>query len=215
VIPKLWQPILILSCCGLAPSIPGIYYAINDKGSFYTQATPITGTYASAGNNGTNFVLSASGSSSDAGVVFGFLGDILLQDLESVQVVGFTNPSAMNINIWLDNDGDLRFFNYTGNLLDNIGNDIYGSFGNVTELTPSTPLQFISGTNAVSQNATFEQLQARFGDDHVAIWVGITNAGGSATVGSVDLVTPEPGTVGLVGGILLALAAAGRKLLRR
>jgi hypothetical protein len=223
MLPKFWPTILSLSFCGLAtagtftPSSPGVYYAINDKG-FYTQATPIAGTYASAGNDGTHFLLSAGGPSySDAGVVFGFLGNITLKDLNSVTVEGITNPAAVNINIWLDNDGDSQFFQYTGNQFQNLGNDLYGSFGNVTELTPSTALQFIIGTNAVPQNATLEQLQAQFPNDAVAIWVGITNAGESAAFGSVDVATttPEPGTCGLMGGALTVLAAFARKLRRR
>ena len=213
-------------------SSSGVYYAVNDNG-FYVQSTPIEGTNASAYISGSNFIVSATGPGySDAGIVIAFTGGLDLDDLQSV-TVNTDDPSAVNINIWLDTGGDGRFFQFdANNLLTSLDSDSYGSCGNGGVLGPSTTC-FMQGFVTGSYNYTLAQLQngdlsGINGETGVALWVGVTNGGsGTASISSVTVsgafdagLVPEPGSVTLVAAmaILIGLgrmAYAARSVMSR
>jgi hypothetical protein len=203
-------------------SSPGVYYAVSDNG-FYVQGTPIHDNNASAYISGSDFIVSASGSGySDAGIVVGFTGGLDLNDLLGVTVYT-NNPSAVNINIWLDTGGDGQFFQFDShNMLTSLNNDSYTLCGNGGIIDPSVSC-FREGTVTGSYNYTLAQLQngdltGISGTTGAALWIGVTNAGGNASISSVTIIepsgsssTPEPTTLVFVTAGAL-LICAGRIL---
>lgn len=199
----------------LTTSSPSVYYAVNDNG-YYVESNPIHGTYASAYISGSNFVLSASGSGySDAGIVLYFTGGLDLDDLQSI-TVATDNPSAVNINVWLDTGGDGQFFQFDSqDLLTSLNGDSYGSCGNGGVLTQSTTC-YMEGTLTGSYDYTLTQLQngelvGINGETTTALWIGVTNSNGNTDLSRITLTgafdlssTPEPGSLTLFGiGFLL------------
>jgi hypothetical protein len=217
---------LLLFCAGLSSASPlvyvptssGVSYSVN-SGGFFVSNAPIAGTVASAGANisslwGNTFQLSANGPSySDAGIVLFFDGSLTLGQLQSV-TVATTNPGAMNINLWLDTDGNGQFFAFIGPLFHDLNGDSYGSFGNTTSLGGASPRsQFFYGpAGANSPYVTLAELQTTYPNAAVAIWAGITNAGGSAYISSITVNTvPEPGSTFLIAGGLIGIGLAFRR----
>ncbi|HEV2446867.1 MAG TPA: PEP-CTERM sorting domain-containing protein [Candidatus Sulfopaludibacter sp.] len=191
------------------PATPGVSYSVNDGTNFYVSGNPIALASLSAGVSGSNFQLSAPGSSyQDAGIVLFFGGGLGLSDLRGVSVVT-DNPAAVDINIWIDTNQDGKFFAFdnTG-LLTGLNGDSYGSFGNTTSLTPATTTQFMIGP---AHGGTLGALQSGFGNDGAALWIGLTNPY-TANISSVTVdYTPEPASMALFGCGTIGLAL----LLRR
>ncbi|HMD69706.1 MAG TPA: hypothetical protein VKF41_00100 [Bryobacteraceae bacterium] len=196
---------------------PGVDFAVSD-GGFYVSGSGITMTDASAIISGSSFALSATGDASfysDAGIVLFFNGELPLWQLGSV-TVATDNPGAITVNLWLDSGGDGQFFAFSGDLLQGLNGDSYGSFGNTTSVGGTSAYEYFAGPDT---GATLAALQAKYPTTAAALWIGITDPGGknsstaTADISSVTVdVTPEPASWPLAGAALLVLAAviAGR-----
>jgi hypothetical protein len=174
-----------------------VRYAVND-GGFWVRTAPIAGSGGSPGLNATSaivgsaFHLTASGSSySDAGIVLYFDGTLKLGDLQGVSITSTGSPVSMNL--WLDSGGDGRFFAFDSNgLLTGLNGDSYGGHaGNTQDV--SSPFYMLGG-NGAGSTYTLSQLQAGAvssigATTPVALWIGITNGGGSALSADIGTVT--------------------------
>jgi hypothetical protein len=138
------------------------------------------------------FHMTASGSAySDAGIVLYFNGTLHLGDLQSVSIASTGSPLAMNL--WLDSGGDGQFFAFdaTG-LLTGLNGDSYGGHNGNTHDTTS-PFYMLGG-NGAGNTYTLSQLQSGAvsgisAATPVALWIGITNSGGSSLEADVASVT--------------------------
>ncbi len=194
----------------------GVNYAYTIAGTgaatdgFYVSSNPSNGpAQATAGLNGTGgFLLSDTypmSMYSDVGIVLYLDGSLDLGQLQSVDVTT-DNPSAININLWLDTGGDGKFFNFGGpsGQYTDLGGDSYGSFGSATQNTHidgTSTYAFMLGP-ANLYGPTLSTLEAGYPNAKVALWIGLTNAGGD-TVANISSITvdstPEPGTIWLLG----------------
>jgi hypothetical protein len=194
----------------------GVNYAVNNPSGFFVSSAPIASPLASAGQSGAVFTLSATAPSagySDAGIVLFFKGGLTLGALQSVSVAT-DNPSALDINLWVDTSGDGRFFAFDGTgMFTGLNGDSYGSFGNTASLSASSSPAFFIGP-ASANSATLADLQNAYPDAPVAIWAGITNAGISADINSITVdstAAPEPASMFLFGGGLIGIAMVFRR----
>jgi hypothetical protein len=201
------------------PSSGGVWYAVNDSGSFWTRAAQMPASSSSPGLNATSsiaaglFHLTASGSAySDSGIVLYFDGTLHLGDLQSVSITSTGSPLAMNL--WLDSGGDGQFFSFDSNgVMTSLNGDSYGGHSGNTHDTTS-PFYMLGG-NGAGNTYTLSQLQGGAvagisAATPVALWIGIANSGGSslvADIGSVA-VTTSTTTVPALSGRVSALAAA-------
>jgi len=194
----------------------GVNYAVNNPNGFFVSSAPIASPLASAGQSGAAFTLSATAPGtgySDAGIVLYFNGGLTLGQLQDVGVAT-DNPSALDINLWVDTGGDGQFFAFDGTgMLTGLNGDSYGSFGNTTSLSASSSSAFFIGP-ASANSATLADLQNAYPDAAVAIWAGITNAGVSADISSITVDStdaPEPASLFLFGAGLITIAVIFRR----
>lgn len=193
----------------------GVSYSVSNPNGFFVSGAPISSPLASAGQSGAVFTLSATAPGtgySDAGIVWFFNGGLTLGQLQNVSVTT-DNPSALDINLWVDTSGDGQFFAFDGTgMLTGLNGDSYGSFGNTTSLSASSKPAFFIGP-ASANSATLADLQTAYPDAPVAIWAGITNAGISADISSITVdstAAPEPASMFLFGGGLIGIAMVFR-----
>jgi hypothetical protein len=193
---------------------PGVNYAVNNPTGFFVSSAPISSPLASADQSGTSFTLSATAPTtgySDAGIVLYFNGGLTLGQLQDVAVVT-DNPSAMNINLWVDTGGDGQFFAFDGTgMLTGLNGDSYGSFGQTTSLSASSVPAFFTAP-ASAHSTSLADLQNSYPNAPVAIWAGITNAGISADISSITVdATPEPASFLLIGAGLISITIIFRR----
>jgi hypothetical protein len=179
-----------------------VRYAVND-GGFWVRTSAIAGSAGSPGLNATStivgsaFHLTASGASySDAGIVLYFDGTLTLGDLQGVSITSTGSPVSMNL--WLDSGGDGRFFAFdSSGLLTGLNGDSYGGHaGNTHDI--SSPFYMLGG-NGAGSTYSLSQLQAGAvsgigATTPVALWIGITNGGGSALMADIGTVTVSTAT---------------------
>jgi hypothetical protein len=207
-----------------------VWYAVNDGGGFWVRTAPIPSSTSSPGVNATSaavgsaFHVTASGSSySDSGIVLFFDGSLKLGDLQGVSITSTGSPVSMNL--WLDSGGDGKFFAFdsTG-LLTGLNGDSYGGHDGTTH-DVSSPFYMLGG-NGAGSTYTLSQLQtgavAGIGaSTPVALWIGITNGGGStlsADIGSVTVSTASAPSVPAMpwfasglAGVLMGLVGVARR----
>ena len=222
----------VLAVCVTKPAYAGVVtvdtssssvqYAVND-GGFWIEPAQIPGSASSPGLNATSsiqasqFHLTASGSSySDAGIVLYFDGTLKLGDLQSVSITSTGSPLSMNL--WLDTGGDGKFFAFDSNgLFTGLNGDSYGGHnGNTHDVT--SPFYMLGGDGA---GTTYKLSQLQGGSvagisasTPVALWIGITNGGGSnlvADIGAVAVSTagPQPAPAMPWGFSLLTAVSIG------
>jgi hypothetical protein len=174
-----------------------VRYAVND-GGFWVSTAPFAASGSSPGLNATSgiaggaFHTTASGSSySDAGIVLYFDGTLKLGDLQGVSITSTGSPLSMNL--WLDTGGDGTFFAFdSSGLFTGLNGDSYGGHsGNMQD--GSSPFYMLGG-NGAGGTYTLSQLQAGAvsgigASTPVALWIGITNGGGSALSADIATVT--------------------------
>jgi hypothetical protein len=190
------------------PASPGVDFSVND-GPFWVSSSGIVKTDASASILGSDFHLSAIGTSySDAGIVLFFDGGLVAGALESV-TVATDNPEAISVNIWLDTGGDGRFFAFDGSgAITGLNGDSYGSFGNTTQVASTSWYEPLGGSVA---GMTLADLRAAYPNTSAALWIGITNSN-TADISSVTVeVSPEPASWWLIGTGLIGLGGILRR----
>ncbi len=206
--------------------------AINDATGFYVQpaSTPLYGSFAQAGyypanpfyGNPAQWTISAGGPTysgySDAGIVIGFDGSLKLKDVGSITVDSTGSP--LSVNLWLDTGGDDKFFTFNGNKLTGLNGDSYGGTTLGSGITLNSVFSPFETSGRVA--GTLADLQSKYGDESVAIWIGLTNGVSAANYANISEVyvgttsaeasVPEPATIvvwSILGG--LGIAAARRK----
>jgi hypothetical protein len=185
-------------------SSTNVRFAVND-GGFWVETAQIPPNSSSPGLNATSsiaasaFQLTASGASySDAGIVLYFDGSLKLGDLLSVNISSDGSPLSMNL--WLDSGGDGKFFAFDSNgLYSGLNGDSYGGHnGETHDLT--SPFYMLGG-NGVGNTYTLAQLQSGSAtgidaNTRVALWIGITNGGGTSLTAHITSVTVTSATGG-------------------
>jgi len=202
-------------------SSSGVYYAINGTLSgtsgFFVSPTGLTGTNASATNNGSEFVLSATGSTySDAGIVLYFNGGLKLGNISTISVNG-TNLANVEVNLWLDTNGDGKFFEFNGDELTGLDGDSYAGCPSGGNINSASQCYMLGGVGA-GATYTLSQLQSGAdpgisGSTPAALWIGLTNSN-SSNIYSVTVNTPEAGAVALLI-VMLCLVGIGQFLFIR
>jgi len=181
-----------------------VSYAAND-GGFWTRSTPIPpgaaspGTVASASVSGANFHLVANGPNySDAGIVLYFNRKVKLGELKNVAV---SSNIPVSMNLWLDTNGDGKFFAYDGNgLLTSTNGDGYASStATANTFGPGSSFYIMSGPGA-GTTRTLAELQSGVvagigADTQVALWFGIMNGNGPADIASITVAGPQGSSV--------------------
>jgi len=205
----------------VTPGSPGVSYAINDYSGtplngFYVNDTGFAASGATAQIQGDHWHLNATGTGySDAGIVLGFDGPMKLGNVSGV-VVNYTG-GPLGVNLWFDTGGDGKFFAFSGSMLTGLAGDSYGGTNSIPVTDASVFYMF--GGKGAGQEFTLAQLKA--GQDSgidantaVALWIGVTNGGGSdvsADIASVTVV-PEPLTM---LGVAMGLGSLGAYIRRR
>ncbi|HWR17640.1 MAG TPA: PEP-CTERM sorting domain-containing protein [Terriglobales bacterium] len=201
---------------------PNVSYSVNDGTNFYVSNTSIFrvlpgGTVASAPVAGNFWQITNTPTYSDAGVVLYFSNPLLLGDLRSISVTS-DNPSAINVNLWLDTGNNGTLFSFSGTQFTGLNGDSYaGASGSFID---QDTLFYMFGGNGAGTQYTLGQLQAGAdsgidANTRVALWVGITNAD-VANISKIDVTSvPEPATMSLLGAGFVAFAFGLRKRISR
>jgi hypothetical protein len=173
---------------------------------------------ASATQSGGVDHLSATGPGySDAGIVLYLDGSLKLSDLNSVNVTSTGTP--LSLNLWVDTGGDGQFFSFSGDKFTGLNGDSYVGTS-TANIDGSTTFYSLGGS--LPSGDSLSQLQALYGSDRTALWIGLTSPGAAdisaVSVNGVD-VAPAPLPAASWAGIaLLGLAGAwqfGRRRLAR
>ena len=195
-------------------SSPGVKFAGYDP-TFKVSSTGISTAGSTSIIEGSNFHVAASGTGyADAGIVLYLDGSKKLGDIPSV-VVTTTNPGAIGINLWLDTGGNGNIFTFDSNgVFTGLDGDAYGGSNQVGAATLTGDSTFAFFLGASVESHTFSDLQNGVvaginANTPAALWIGVTNPGGSdvsADISSVTI-TPEPATMALLaaGGIGMLL----------